>query len=154
MMDSIATETDANLITASMNNDFSAAFDCVCHKTLKDKLGFYGLDKQTTDWIHSYLEARSSFVAIGSAQSRITCTPNGVPQGLVLGPLMYLIYVNEMPSVTEDRLCENQVYKQWENLFPRECHNCGKFPMYADDGQFPITSNNRFFNQDKLEENF
>ena len=148
LMDSLATAADTNLITATMCIDLTAAFDCVPHSTLMDKLSYYGLDETTMKWIRLYLNARSSFVSIGSADSRIISTPQGVPQGSVLGPLLYLLFVNE------DRDCSNQVHSQTDRLFPPDCKLCGIFPMYADDGQYQISSNNRDQNQDKLERNF
>ena len=154
LMDSLATAADANLITATMCIDLTAAFDCVPHSTLLDKLSYYGLDVMTMQWIRSYLDARSSFVSIGSADSRYISTPQGVPQGSVLGPLLYLLFVNEMTSIVEDGDCSNQTHSQTERLFPPDCNLCGVFPMYADDGQYQISSNNRNWNQDKLERNF
>ena len=87
MMDSLSIATDENQISATMCVDLSAAFDCVTHVTLLDKLEFYGLDSLTKKWIKSYLSARSSYVVIGSGESNILNTPHGVPQGSVLGPI-------------------------------------------------------------------
>ena len=88
LMDTIASATDANLITATVSMDLSVAFDCVNHSTLNDK--YYGLDGNTMRWIASYLEFRSSIVEIGSARSNIKSAPYGVPQGFVWD--QYCIY--------------------------------------------------------------
>ena len=153
-MDQISTATDSNLITATMNLDLSAAFDTVDHTLLHQKLQFYGLDQVTLDWIGSYLENRSSYTVIGSASSNIRSTHYGVPQGSVLGPLLYLIFVNEMPSVIERDNCQNEVHVDVTRLFGKACSDCGNFPMFADDGQYAIASDSRHWNQERIEESF
>ena len=154
LMDTIAMAADSNLITATLSMDLSAAFDCVDHEILKNKLRFYGLDVKTTNWIESYLHSRSSFVVIGSAKSKIRTTPQGVPQGSVMGPLLYLLYVNELPAIVTEDDCRNEVHDDVTKLFPPNCKNCGEMPFYADDGIYVISSKWRNRNQDKLENIF
>ena len=72
----------------------------------------------------------------------------------MLGPLLYLLFVNEMTSIVEDPACANPVHKLTDRLFARDCYLCGIFPMYADDGQLQISSNSRDYNQDRLDNNF
>ena len=154
LTEEIATSIDNNEIMTTMNIDLTAAFDCVPHLLLIEKLKFYGLDGNAIKWIQSYLSSRSSFVSVGSANSKIKPTLQGVPQGSVIGPLLYLVFVNEMTSVAEDDFCKNIVHEQTEQLFSEECRECGSFPMYADDGQFQYCSNNRSKNQEMIENNF
>ena len=68
LMDAIATATDNNMVTTTMSLDLTAAFDCVEHTTLLQKLGYYGVGDNTIEWIRSYLSFRSGYVAIGSAK--------------------------------------------------------------------------------------
>ena len=147
-MDMIATGIYENLITAMMRIDLSAAFNCVCHRILMSKLLYYGLDDNTMQWIDSYMSFRSGYVTVGSAVSTTRSTPHGVPQGSCLGPHLYLLYVNE------DDNCRNKVHNDKEKLFPGNCGECGQFPMFADDGQYMISSNDRHRNQEKTEETF
>ena len=95
MMENITTSTDMNLITATMGLDQSATFDCVDHGILLEKLDLYGIDEMTKRWLRSYLSDRSGYVVIRSSQSSIKKTDHGIPQGSVLGQLMYLMYINE-----------------------------------------------------------
>ena len=80
MTDIIATGTDENTIAASMGIDLTAAFDCMEYCVLMDKLKFYKIGKPTLDWIQSYLDGRSSYVAVGSGKSRYHNIEHGVPQ--------------------------------------------------------------------------
>ena len=145
---------DANEIIATLSVDQSAAFDCVVHRTLIEKLEMYGLDQHSLRWINSYLTDRSAYVAIGSAASRIHSTPFGVPQGSVLGPLLYLCYVNDFPAVVEKDECSNEQHKDNTKLFGGDCEICGTLPVFADDGLYVISGKSRFGNQLKIEEMF
>ena len=89
-------------------------------------LEYYGFDQHSRDWIRSYLEYRSSYIVIGSAESEIKSSPHGVPQGSVLGPLLYLIYVNEMPSASEDDLCMNQMHFKYRETLQYWMQNVWK----------------------------
>ena len=59
----------------------------------------YNLDKPAIEWIKSYLNFRTQFVQIGNASSRMYSMDRGVPQGSVMGPLLYALYMNEMSTV-------------------------------------------------------
>ena len=83
---------DEKKIAAIMTLDQSAAFDSVHHEIILSKLELYHLDRSAVEWIRNYLSFRSQFVSIGTAQSRMCTMDRGVPQGSVLGPLLYTIY--------------------------------------------------------------
>ena len=154
LMDIVATAADENKIAATMGLDQSTAFDCVEHETLKNKLRFYSLDRQTLKWIDSYLTGRSGFVAIGSRESNIKSTPYGVLQGSVLGPLLYLMYINELPMVAEDESCNEDAHIDPETLFGRDCSKCGSIPIFTDDSQYICVSKSREVNQLNIAKNF
>ena len=78
--------------------DLRKAFDSVPHAPLLDKLLSYHIDPTIIAWIHSYLAGRSQTVVIGGEQSACLPVVSGVPQGSVLGPLLFIIYVNEITS--------------------------------------------------------
>ena len=76
--------------------DFQKAFDTVNHQILLRKLHHYGIRGSANDWFKSYLTKRRQCVSINGTTSESQYTKHGVPQGSVLGPLLFLIYINDL----------------------------------------------------------
>ena len=92
---------DKGLYTGMVMIDLQNAFDTVNHAIMSDKLGAIGCDDGSVNWFNSYLSNRSQFIDIKgtlSDRGEVTC---GVPQGSILGPLLFLIYVNNMESAVD-----------------------------------------------------
>ena len=139
-------------ITTLITLDQSAAFDVIRHSTLLRKLSLYNFGENTVRWIKSYLEFRSQYVSIGTKILSYSNVHSGVPQGSVLGPILYILYVNELPSIVNDVNCTDNVHvtNDESNLFMDNCDRCGQIPTYADDSTVLISTNSRFETQEKI----
>ncbi len=82
--------------------DLGKAFDTVDHNILLFKLNHYGIRGLGFQWLASYLSNRKQFTYVNDNQSKLNSINYGVPQGSVLGPLLFLIYTNDIINCTKE----------------------------------------------------
>ena len=94
--------------------DFAKAFDKVPHQRLIHKLAQYGIQNKMLNWIKAFLSNRRQRVVLGDSISSWTHVSSGVPQGSVLGPTLFIIYINDLP----DKLINpNEIYADDTKIF-------------------------------------
>ena len=97
--------------------DYSKAFDVIEHPIMLKKLRHYGIKGVALKWFESYLSGRRQFVTIEGIDSQPIPIKYGVPQGSILGPLLFIIYINDLPNISK----------------------LAEFILYADDANIIIT---------------
>jgi hypothetical protein len=110
-VDNVINDIEINRIPLAIFLDLSKAFDTLNHTILLSKLNFYGIQNTELLWFKSYLSGRTQLVEINNVTSDVLEISTGVPQGSILGPLLFIIYMNDICNAS--------------NLF--------KFVLFADD---------------------
>lgn len=111
LLNNVYSDLDEGKLVFTMFLDFKKAFDCVSHNILLSKLYNYGVRGLAYNWVESYLKDRKQCTIVNGARSDYCYVRYGVPQGSVLGPLLFLIFINDLPN----------------------CSNYFKFNLFADD---------------------
>ena len=114
----------------------------------------YNFGENEIELFRDYLSFRSQYVSIKGKNSEMSVVENGVPQGSVLGSIIFTIYVNELPQVLmREYDCEDEAHMNQEQLFTNNCHRCRMTNCYADDATIVTMSNSRDENLKTVEEN-
>ena len=117
--------------------DMSAAFDVVDLDLLLKKCEILNFNNETVRWLKSYLTQRQQTVYIGGHLSSIVTLEAGVPQGSILGPLLYTLYTLDFPEVVHEENCPYKCEDQ-QIKFRTICTECGGICCYADDSTYIV----------------
>ena len=91
---------DTGKVPTNIYIDLSKAFDTLDHSILLDKLNYYGIRGVAYNLLHSYISKRYQYVDFNGSISSTKVVHTGVPQGSILGPLLFLMYINDLPRVS------------------------------------------------------
>ena len=150
---------DQGLSSCAIFLDLAKAFDSVCHNILLQKLSIYGVRETSLKLFESYLNERKQFVEVNGVSSSLEIIKYGVPQGSILGPLLFLIFINDLPEATnfyvklfadDTFLCaQNTNFNELEsdvNLEIQKVHKwleSNKLTLNISKSQFMIISNSK-----------
>ena len=101
LMNRVSSSLNKGEVTVGVFCDLAKAFDTCCPKILLKKLRKMGVAGIELKWFESYLENRKQFIFVNSVSSEEKNIDNGVPQGSILGPILFLCYINDMPSASK-----------------------------------------------------
>ena len=107
--DKLLEAMDSKKLTLVVLLDLSKAFDSIDHCRLLSKLQALGIGRTALEWFRSYLTGRQQYVRIGSETSNLSPITHGFTQGSILGPALFNLYINDLPSIPESGSLESFV---------------------------------------------
>ena len=145
-------------VTALTLLDLSAAFDTIDHAILLDRLNVhYGISELALGWFKSYLSGRTHSVKVGNTLSHPAALQYGVPQGSVLGPILFSLYTNPISSIIQSHSSINHHFyaddtQLYITLTPTNfCHSIQKLKNCLSDIQNFMSANKLKLNPEKTE---
>ena len=147
MYDQWLEEVENDMMVGVMMIDLSAAFDMVDHNILLKKLELYGMEEQTRNWMKSYLSSRTQVVMVDGCLSPPLSVTCGVPQGSILGPLLYILFTNEIPDLVHDHPVS------FMSPLPH-CAGCVSTVCYVDDLTYSHGENDPIVLSQKLTQQY
>ena len=150
MHDQWAEAVDRGDMVGCMMLDLSAAYDLANHNLILDKLKVYGFEDSAVEWIQSYLGGRSQCVYIDGELSDVLSVDVGVPQGSVLGGLLYVLLVGDLPQVIHEEHEEKEYDMNSESRYNKHCLKCGGLAAFVDDSTYSVSAADPKILSDKL----
>ena len=120
LTDSMYDHFNQNKYTLGVSRDISKAFDTVDHTILIDKINSYGIKNNSFKWFSSYLSNRTQFIQAGAIKTFSLDIICGGPQGSILGPLLFIIYVNDL--CISSKIFEPMIFADDTNLLFTQKH--------------------------------
>ena len=143
---------DHGKIIFSMFLDFRKAFDCVDPQILISKLRYYGVRGVASKWFESFLHGRTQTTMVNGSRSSTAAVSHGVPQGSTLGPLLFLVFINDLPN--SSNFFDFTLFADDCTLTKSLTSNPSNFSSQADVVNFELCKISKWFKENKISVNY